>query len=99
MGYYINPQDMDKPEWLQLHGTRLPAAPTSFMTEHGVAVCLIDNGGFFAAGIAYDQRELEAFARPDSRDQRDKRWYAVSRKDLEEVMGTIKTPVAWPETV
>lgn len=43
-------------------------------------VCLVDNGAFRAAGIAVDQRELEAFLQPH--DQRPKQWFVVPKEDL-----------------
>jgi hypothetical protein len=43
-----------------------------------VLVCLVDNGPFFAAGVAYDRRELKAFNHED--DPRPKIWYYVDRE-------------------
>ena len=40
---------------------------------------LADNGPFTAAGICYDDRELQDFARPDGRW---KDWFAVSKDKL-----------------
>ena len=73
MGYYINPPDMSKAEWLRLNGIPI-APPSSHLMGSKIAVCLVDNGLFDAAGIAYSQQELEAFKYPDARP---KRWYAV----------------------
>lgn len=65
MGFYINPPDKSKEDWLAEHGqvTITPAWPAP---EGTVPVCLIDNGSFTAAGIAYCEAEFYAFAAPDS---------------------------------
>lgn len=42
-------------------------------------VCLVDNGAFTAAGIAYDPRERDDFLRDDGRT---KYWFAVRRSRL-----------------
>jgi len=61
MGYYINPVNgMSKEDWL-------------YKT---FPVCLVDNGLFKAAGIAFDKRELEIFLNPD--DHRPKDWFLVN---------------------
>ena len=52
MGFYVNPPDMTKEEWLQKHGqvTETPAWP---VPEGTILVCLVKNPTFTAAGIAY----------------------------------------------
>lgn len=68
MGFYINPALGGKLQFLREHGVLLKKVPTSHITPEGeIAVCLIDNGMFLAAGIAYSQAELETFAYPDGR--------------------------------
>lgn len=80
MGYYINPPGGDKVAWLLANGKRLQQAPTS-RTEGTHPVCLINNGVFLAAGIAYDQGELETFSAEDGRS---KYWFEVPDIALEE---------------
>ena len=65
MGFYVNPSDMTKEEWLQKHGqiTETPVWPAP---EGTIPVCLIDNGPFTAAGIAYCEQEFYEFLAPDS---------------------------------
>ena len=80
MGYYINPKDCTKEVFLELRGQHLPEPPTEWdFSSDSLPVCLADNGLFTAAGIAYDARELEDWARPDGRP---KSWYVVSREAL-----------------
>ena len=80
MGDYINPRDCTKEEWLAKYGTLItPEAATHHAAGSNVVVCLVDNGDFSAAGIAYDDRERDAFAHPDGRA---KMWYLVSRELL-----------------
>lgn len=49
-----------------------------------MAVVLVDNGGFTAAGIAFSPSELAAFSRPDLRR---KLWFMVPIADLEAITG------------
>lgn len=48
-----------------------------------MAVCLVDNGAFTAAGVAYSSGELEVFAREDGRF---KQWYMVPSVKLVEIV-------------
>lgn len=89
MGYYINPTDgRSKESWLIEEGRQIPYSKVldlfdeeTFEASDGmVPVCLVDNGGFTAAGIAYDVQEAKAFMQPT--DDRPKVWYAVSREKL-----------------
>lgn len=83
MGYYINPKDVTKEEWLSKHGKLIPAEQAKdHITEETLPVCLVDNGRFTAAGVAFDSRELAAFTRPDGRP---KIWFSVSIPLLYEV--------------
>ena len=78
MGYYINPENMTKEEWIAKHGVLL----TSFYKRqlNKMPVCLVDNGPFKALAIAYNETELKEFLRPD--DKRKKVWYLVDVKHL-----------------
>lgn len=85
MGYYINPPDCSKEQWLEANGTGISMPGTALAnwdyTARQLPVCLVDNGAFTAAGIAYCEREAEAFAYTDGRR---KRWYAVDKAKLEQ---------------
>ena len=80
MGCYVNPKDMPKEDWLLLFGE--PTVGPTPITETHVPVCLVDNGPFTAAGVAFNEREVQAFSYPDSRP---KIWFKVSREDVRKV--------------
>lgn len=78
MGEYINPREITKEQFLQREG-RLIKGPDQ--VEPGeLPVCLVNNGPFTAAGIAYDEQEIQAFTVPS--DSRPKQWYGVSYEKL-----------------
>jgi hypothetical protein len=86
MGYYVNPSDgSDKETWLAKNGRKITPTEAKQFTFGGGAlpVCLVDNGAFTAAGIAYDARERDCFASPDGRP---KVWYVVPLAALAEFM-------------
>lgn len=81
MGCYINPKTMSKEDWLNKFATPHPGpVPVS---PDVLPICLVDNGMFTAAAVAYDQREADAFNLPS--DRRPKFWYSAKRADLYEV--------------
>lgn len=75
MGWYINPPNQTKEEWLLDNGELLGrSAPPKHVVNDRVAVCLVDNGMFTAAAIAVDDYEFTEFKRPDGRQ---KNWFMV----------------------
>lgn len=71
MGYYINKTSdgkalpaRGKVAALIADGAQIIDLP--FVWEEDI-VCVVDNGLFEAAGYAYNQDELDAFAEPDGR--------------------------------
>lgn len=74
MGFYIDPRNETKEEWLAKRGEDIHGEPSFHRLDDLVTVCLVDNGGFTAAAIAVDQRERDRFAYPDGRR---KRWFLV----------------------
>ncbi len=77
MGYYINPDRGSKESYLEKEGIQAPWAPKwEDIPSDKVAVCLVDNGMFTAAGIAYSPAELEEFSRYDGRE---KQWYILPK--------------------
>lgn len=81
MGYYVNPPTKSKEQWLAENGVAISlSAVMNFDFADGyLPVCLVDNGPFTAAAIAYSPEERDEFLRPDGRH---KEWYAVSREHL-----------------
>lgn len=80
MGIYINPKGMTKEDFLgglldegkakliPYHpGAHFQTAEQCRQPEDMVVVCLVDNGGFTAAAIAYNKGELRAFLHDDGR--------------------------------
>jgi hypothetical protein len=84
MGYYINPPDCTKEHWLATKGTVI-SRPLSLddVGPNHLPVCLVDNGPFRAAGIAYSQSELDAWNQDElDGDRRPRTWYRVSKEAL-----------------
>lgn len=87
MGLYINPESKTKEQWLDDNSIECVAGPipTVKMFE-GVSghtvVCLVDNGDFTAAGVAYDAEELRRFTYPCGRP---KIWYLIPNENLDKV--------------
>jgi len=74
MGVYINPESMSKESWLSDHAVLVgtnqnDVLPLKFsdLKEGELFVCLVDNGYFTAAGIAYSEEELSEFNVDDGR--------------------------------
>jgi hypothetical protein len=81
MGYYVNPPDMSKEKFLESKGTRRESNFKWEETPTGnLPVVLLNNGYFTAAGVAYCEREFEAFTDPS--DNRPKTIYTVAIEDL-----------------
>jgi hypothetical protein len=79
LGYYINPPDMSKEEFLEKYGTPLSYAQFPDDPKQAL-VCIVDNGPFRAAAIAFSRREMEMFDNPN--DDRPRRWYFVPKEHL-----------------
>ena len=84
MGCCVNPSDQSKEAWLFAHG-ELVDQPKAFDTvpEGMLPVCLVDNGIFSAAAVAFDADEFKSFT--DKTDRRPKLWYQVETDALFEV--------------
>lgn len=81
MGYYINPKDMSKEQYLEKHGVLLNSFSTWPLEDNTKTyICLVDNGIFTAAAICYSQNEFLAFK--DTLDVRRKWWYSIPKQIL-----------------
>ena len=86
MGYYINPPEGTKEDFLKTLGRTITLSEAELLAvnvaeAHEAPVCLVNNGAFTAAGIMNCYSEYVAFSRPD--DHRSKAWYAVDKRYLE----------------
>jgi len=83
MGFYIDPVDCSKEAWLQqaLDGGRAIATWPELAQDGRITLCLVDNGAFTALGVCFNQKELDAVARPDGRF---KRFFHVDRELVKE---------------
>ncbi len=81
MGEYINPPSESKEAFLERDGEPVGVSDLIGFDFGGskLPVVLVNNGGFTAAGIAYDRRELQAFLHPDPRP---KQWFLVEKEKL-----------------
>lgn len=81
MGYYVNPTNKSKEEFLREKGVAVPRTfKWTDLHEGSLPVVLLDNGAFTAAGIAYSTEEFAAFTRVD--DRRPKQIYTVPISEL-----------------
>jgi hypothetical protein len=82
MGYYVNPRTESKEQFLAREGRSISPKWGEQKPDETIVV-LIDNGFFTAAGIAYDEKEFQAFTSPT--DNRPKTFYAVNTDKLRTV--------------
>lgn len=96
MGYYIQTDsDKDKADWIRanLQGIMLTGCPNHVGEEY-VPVCIVDNGSFEAAGIAFSRGEAEAFAGP-SDDKRKKIWMIIKREHAIAIHPELEDMIDW----
>lgn len=82
MGAYVNPKKGEKEDWLRENGKQIPAieAQNHKDFEENLLVTLLNNGPFTAAGICFDQRELNEFTK--SSDTRPRMYFLVEKSKL-----------------
>jgi hypothetical protein len=96
MGYYIETSSFkNKAQWILEHCVlsqgmirRPETVPEGF-----VPVCVVDNGPFEAAAIAYDMREAVVFDMPT--DTRPKQWLLIRIEDAERLNPKVKGHINW----
>lgn len=89
MGYYIQGPQKGKGAYLErVYGAGWCSEETarSALTHPTIVpVCVVDNGPFEAAALAYSEEEFECFANPE--DRRRKRWFLMDRAKAYELAG------------
>lgn len=85
MGSYINPPSGDREAWLVEHGAVTSSPSWRDRPAKSLPVCLVDNGPFTAAAIAYNEGEFDHFNGGDPGDTRPRAWYYVPIDDLRAV--------------
>lgn len=82
MGYYINPTDETKEEFLHRYGSRVGPGGSMAITDKEYPVCLVDRQAFTAAAILYSKAEMEEFCRLPAL----KQFFMVPRNVLKEFL-------------
>ena len=91
MGYYIEtPVHLGKAKYLvDHHNAELVLSPEDFKFDGDEAlVCVVENGPFDAAGVAYDAAERDSFNNPT--DPRAKTWLKITKKLALELQPALK---------
>lgn len=87
MGYYLQTpgQSHNKAHALvaKYGGEFIPEPPDSLseVPDDYAVVCVVDNGPFEAAGLAYSDQELQEFASADHGRQRSRQWILLKNKE------------------
>jgi len=85
MGLYVNPTKTTKEEWLMANGCPVTSDDITgvrfadVIRKGRIPLVWMDNGPFSAVGVAFNQREAEAFAQHDGRS---KLFFTVPRDSL-----------------
>ena len=82
MGFYVNPPDMTKEEWLAKEAKPVTDLFVDYASvpKDMALVCLVQNAFFTAAGIVISQCDFEEFSAKG--DRRPKSWFIVEREKL-----------------
>lgn len=99
MGFYIETDGHNnKANWILKNCKDSYVAPITLdinVPKGFVPVVVMDNGAFEAAGVAFDQKELNDFI--DPRDGRPKQLLMVKREDVIRECPYVESSLAWWE--
>ena len=91
MGYYIQtPHNKGKAKYIaEKYGGTIVDTPPSFenISPDKAIICVVDNGGFEAAGFCFSQSELHDFSYFDGRPRT---WVIIDRKKACELTGYVE---------
>lgn len=95
MGYYIETNGpKGKAKWLVDNAKAVITPAPVAGTADTIPVCVVDNGPFEAAGIAFDENELACFA--DRNDTRERKWLSVPRAEVIRLCPEVEYALNWP---
>jgi len=88
MGYYLEVPERNnkRAQLIKLHGAEdagFPPANLAQVPKGKMLICVVENGVFDAAGIAYSDEELKRFKAPDSRP---KTWLLIDTEEVVKMM-------------
>jgi hypothetical protein len=91
MGFYIEvPENLHKADQIKhLHGAEIVIAPTWPPPQGKVYVCVVENGFFDAAGVAYNEDEFHCFEYQLD-DLRPRTWLLMDRAKIIELIPRIE---------
>lgn len=97
MGYYIETDyHKNKAEWLKNNAGGIFIAGMPATQQEGyVPVCVVDNGPFEAAAIAYTKHEAGVFNR--DYDPRPKQWLIIPIAEAERLCPRVVGKIDWSE--
>ncbi len=94
MGYYIETNSpKGKAKWLVDNAKAVRTAEPVAGTAELIPVCVVDNGMFEAAAIAFDSEELSCFNNPT--DYRPKTWLSVPRAEVLRLCPHVEPALKW----
>jgi hypothetical protein len=90
MGYYIQGPNRGKASdiLIRIPGSRILTKPDPSLLDEGsedVLICVVSNGGFDAAGVAFSKRDLAEWMDPS--DPRPKVWISANRNMVRRLSG------------
>ena len=85
MGYYINPENMTKEEFLYTNATPIRHYDRKFNAKESgkFTICLVFNSFFTAAAVCFSENEFKEF---NTDDGRAKLWYEI---DIDKLIGVV----------